>query len=139
MSAIDKGEVDYSYLKGIVEKLLAAFGLSGYKFIESNHHLLQPGKGAEIADLALIGELHPDVRRNYDLDIPVVFLELDLDKLFELSQTEKQYQPLPKYPSVSRDVAMYVPKGLENQFIIASIKKVGGELVENVYLFDKFK
>ncbi|OGC22765.1 phenylalanine--tRNA ligase subunit beta [candidate division WOR-1 bacterium RIFOXYB2_FULL_42_35] len=139
LSAIDKGEVDYSYLKGIVEKLLAAFGLSGYKFIESNHHLLQPGKGAEIADLALIGELHPDVRRNYDLDIPVVFLELDLDKLFELSQTEKQYQPLPKYPSVSRDVAMYVPKGLENQFIIASIKKVGGELVENVYLFDKFK
>lgn len=139
LNFIDKGQVDYFYLKGVAEKLLQSLGLRETKFVESNHHLLQPGKGAEIGDLGIMGELHPEVLRNYDIDKPVIFLEIDLDRLFEQANKTPRYKPLPKFPSVSRDVAMYVPKGLEHQFIVASIKKVGGDLVEDVFLFDKYK
>jgi phenylalanyl-tRNA synthetase beta chain len=139
MSALDKGKADYFYMKGIVENLFLALGIEGCKFAETTNHLIQPGKGADIVQFGVLGELHPDIRRNYEIDKPVVFFEIDLDALFKSTKEERRYKPLPKFPSVSRDVAMFIPKGMENQLIISTIKKVGGELVEDVYLFDKYK
>jgi len=148
MSALDKGQIEYFYTKGIVENLLSALGIEDYKFVETISHLVQPGKGAELVNLGLLGELHPDIRRNYGLapnnfgsgiENPVCFFEIDLDALFKLFKEEKRYKPLPKFPSVSRDIAMFVPKGLENQLILTTIRKTGAEMIENVYLFDRFK
>lgn len=139
MSALDKGRVDYFYIKGILENLFSALGIEDYKLIETQDHLLQPGRGAEIGGLGIIGELHPDIRKNYDIEVPVCFFEIDLDALFKLAKEERRYRPLPKFPSVSRDIAMFIPKGVENQLIISTIKMTGADLVENVYLFDKYK
>ena len=139
MSAIDKGEVDYFYMKGILENLLAALGIDDYKFAETIKHLIQPGKGADLVGLGVLGELHPDIRRNYEFERSVCFFEIDLDALFKLIKEERRYKPLPKFPSVSRDIAMFIPKGVENQLILSTIKTSGGELIESVYLFDKYK
>ena len=139
MSAIDKGQSDYFYLKGILENLLRSVGLEDYKIIETINHLLQPGKGAELTDLGVLGELHPDIRRNYGIEKPVCVFEIDLDSLFKIVNKGKRYKPLPKFPSVSRDVAMFVPKEIENQMIVSLAKKVGADLVESVLLFDKYK
>lgn len=138
MSALDKGKVDYSYIKGILDNLLVALGVDA-RYVETNSHLLLPGRAANVADLGLIGELHPNISKNYELEKPISFFEIDLDELFKLSIKERKYKPLPKFPSVSRDIAMFVPKEIENQMIVTMIKKVGGDLVEDVYLFDKFK
>ncbi len=139
MSALDKGAVDYFYIKGILENLLAVLGIKEHKFVEVDNPFLQPGKGAEISRLGILGELHPDIRRNYEINKPVCFFEIDLDALFKLTKEERRYRPLPKFPSVSRDIAMFIPKELEHQMIISTIKKTGGKLVEDVYLFDKYK
>ena len=139
MSEIDKGQVDYFYLKGVLENLFAAVGVLNHKFFENNHQLLQPGKGAEITGLGLIGELHPEIRANYDLKKSVCFFEIDLSALRMRMEKNKTYQPLPKFPSVSRDIAMYVPRDIEYQMIVGLVKKTGGDLVEDVYLFDKYK
>ncbi len=139
MSKIDKAKVDYFYIKGVLDNLLASLGVKEQKYIESNNALLQPGKAAEMPGLGLVGQLHPDVCRGYEIEKSVCFFEIDLGILFKLCQVDKKYQPLPRFPSVSRDIAMFVPAGLEHQVIVSLIKKVGGELLEDVFLFDKYK
>ncbi|MFH1576864.1 MAG: phenylalanine--tRNA ligase subunit beta [Candidatus Margulisiibacteriota bacterium] len=139
ISAIDKGQVDYSYLKGIIENLFLALGLTGVKFAEANNHLLQPGRSANVSGLGIIGELHSGIAKNFGFEKPVCFFEIDLDALFKLAAKQKKYKPLPKFPSVARDIAMFVPKGIEHQMIVDVIRQVGGSLVEDVFLFDKYK
>ncbi|MFH1683267.1 MAG: phenylalanine--tRNA ligase subunit beta [Candidatus Margulisiibacteriota bacterium] len=139
MSALDKGQVDYSFMKGILENLFSALGVTDYSFVEVNSHLLQPGRGARVEGLGIIGELHPDISKNYGFEKPVGFFEIILDELFLRAAKRRKYRSLPKFPAVSRDIAMFVPKGLENQLIVSTIKKIGGRLVERIYLFDKYK
>ncbi|MGB9612798.1 MAG: phenylalanine--tRNA ligase subunit beta [Candidatus Margulisiibacteriota bacterium] len=139
MSALDKGEVDYFYVKGVVESIFLGLGLELPRLSETENFLLQPGKAATIENLGYFGALHPDIRRNFEISKPVFYFEFDLDALFKLIPLEKKYQPLPKFPFVYRDVSMYLPQGLENQRIVEFISKVGGHLVEKVYPFDKYK
>jgi phenylalanyl-tRNA synthetase beta chain len=139
MSAIDKGEVDYYYLKGVLENLFRDLGIQIPKVSEAKHPWVQPGKGAEIEDLGLFGALHPDIQHNYELTKPLFFFEFDLDSLFKLVPKARSYRPIPKFPSVTRDISMFIPTGLENQLIIEQIIKSGGELVEEVFPFDKYK
>jgi phenylalanyl-tRNA synthetase beta chain len=139
MSALDKARVDYFYMKGILENLVSALGVDVCEFVGMESHLLQPGKGASISGLGVLGELHPDISKNYGFEKPVCFFEIDLDELFKRAAKEKRYKPLPKFPSVSRDIAMYIPRGIKNQVILSTIKEAGGELVEKIFLFDKYK
>lgn len=139
MSALDKGKVDYFYIKGILDNLSSSLGIAPQKLVGIEHVLLQPGRGALAQGLGIMGELHPDIRKNYDLDAPLCFFEIDLDALYKLAREEKRYKPLPKFPFVSRDIAMFAPKGVGNHLVISTIKKIGKELVENVFLFDKYK
>ncbi|MCU0641588.1 MAG: phenylalanine--tRNA ligase subunit beta [Candidatus Margulisbacteria bacterium] len=139
MSALDKGAADYSFIKGIVETLFRELGVELPKVVGSNSFLLQPGKGAEADGLGVWGALHPTIQRNYELTKPAFFFELDLDALFKLVPTGKRYQQLPKYPSVSRDISMFLPAGLEHQQIVELIERTGGDLVEDVYPFDKYQ
>jgi len=139
MSAMDKGEVDYSYLKGVIENLFRDLGIDLPKVAEANNFLLQPGNGAEIDKIGILGALHPDISRNYEFTKPVFIFELDLEALFKLMPEEQRCRHLPKYPCVSRDISMFIPAELENQAIIELIERTGGELIESVYPFDKYK
>ena len=69
----------------------------------------------------------------------MVFFEIDLEELFKLAVKDKRYKPLPKFPYISRDISIYVPKGLYHQQIIDTIMKYGDDLVEEVFPFDKYK
>ena len=139
MSALDKGEVDYYYLKGILENLFRGLGLEFPDVSESDNYLLQPGKGAKLEGLGIFGALHPDIQRNFELAKPIFFFELDLDALAKLAAAEKKYEPLPKFPSISRDISMSLPADLNNQTIIETVERTGGDLVEDVFPFDRYK
>ncbi|OGC13954.1 phenylalanine--tRNA ligase subunit beta [candidate division WOR-1 bacterium RIFCSPHIGHO2_02_FULL_53_26] len=139
MSALDKGEVDYYYLKGILENLFRGLGLEFPDVSESDNYLLQPGKGAKLEGLGIFGALHPDIQRNFELAKPIFFFELDLDALAKLAAAEKKYEPLPKFPSISRDISMFLPADLNNQTIIETVERTGGDLVEDVFPFDRYK
>jgi len=139
MSALDKGTVDYSYLKGVIETVMRDLGIELPKVTGSDNPLLQPGKGAGVEGLGIWGALHPDIQRSYELTQPAFFFELDLEALLRLIPAGKRYRPLPKFPSVSRDISMFIPAGLEHQQIMELIERTGGELIEYVYPFDQYK
>ncbi|MDD5594599.1 MAG: phenylalanine--tRNA ligase subunit beta, partial [Candidatus Margulisbacteria bacterium] len=139
MSALDKGEVDYFYVKGILENLCRGLGIELPAVAGSDNYLLQPGKGAQVEGLGIFGALHPDIQRNFELTKPAFFFELDLDALVKLAAAEKKLEPLPKFPSMSRDISMIIPADLDNRTIIETVERTGGELVEDVFPFDKYK
>jgi len=139
MSAVDKGSIDYFYFKGLLENLFKSLRIQPNNLMESSSHLLHPGKAAEIPGLGLIGGVHPDILLNYEIKRPVYFIEIDLDALFEQYSPNAAYKPLPKFPAIDRDIAMFVPKGLQHIMIMSLIKKTGEGLVEKVFLFDKYK
>lgn len=138
------GEVDYFGLKGVVENLLDSLGIKSASFKRmSDNASYHPGKTAELVigrtSLGVLGEIHPDVAENYDLEVSCYVAEIDLDKLYEYAKTSKSYKALPKYPAVTRDIALLVDDTILVQEIEETIKKAGGNLVESVKLFDVYK
>ncbi|EPB8147190.1 phenylalanine--tRNA ligase subunit beta [Clostridium perfringens] len=138
------GQCDYFDLKGIVENLLDSLGLKSASFKRmSENPSYHPGKTAELilgrTSLGVLGEIHPDVNENYGVDVPCYVAELDLDVMYNFSKTEKAYKPLPKYPAITRDIALLVDDAVLVQEIEDAIRKAGGQVVEKVELFDVYK
>jgi len=106
---------------------------------ETDNHLVQPGRSALLPGIGLLGAMHPDIQRNYELSKPVVMLEFDLEALQLLANQSRHYRPLPKFPSITRDVSMVLPKTVTNQMVIELVLTLGGSLVEAVTPFDRFK
>ncbi|RXI39258.1 phenylalanine--tRNA ligase subunit beta [Clostridium tetani] len=138
------GEVDYLNLKGILENLVEELNIekSSYKR-ESEHPTFHPGKTAKLyvnkEFAGLLGEIHPDVLDNYDIDEKCYIAELNLDVLFKNVNIEKKYTALPKFPAVDRDMALLVDDKVLVQDIESIIRNKGGKILEDVKLFDVYK
>ena len=85
------------------------------------------------------GELHPYVIENYNLGQRVYVAEINIDTVFENLNLTKSYNPLPKYPSTSRDIALIVKDEVFVKQIEDIIKANGEDLVESYKLFDVYK
>lgn len=138
------GNCDYLDLKGSVENILETLGIKKASFErESENITFHPGKTANLflkKELAgVLGEIHPDARENYGIDTRCFVAELNLDVLYAASNTEKKYTPLPKFPAVSRDLALLVEDEVSVGQIEDIIIKSGGNIVETVKLFDVYK
>lgn len=138
------GNCDYLDLKGVVENALEKLGLSKVKFTrESDNPSYHPGKTAALMrgnkKVGVLGEVHPDVSENYGVDENCYLAELNLDLLFEYAKTDKKYKALPKFPAVTRDIALLVDDEILVQEIEDTIRRAGGNLVEKVELFDIYK
>ena len=138
------GQEDFYELKGVVEALLDELGIKGYEItVEKNHPTYHPGRCANIVVgdkiLGTIGELHPTVMENYDLNKRCYCGELDFSILLKLSQLEKSYEPLAKYPSITRDFAIVVDKTILAKQIEDIIKSKGGDILESFKLFDVYE
>ena len=138
------GEVDYLELKGAVENILAALGIKNAKFArESTNPSFHPGKTATITiknQLAgILGEIHPDVAENYEIDERCYVAEIYLEELYKNAEQDKNYKALPKYPAVTRDIALLIDEAILVQDIEEAINKQGGNIVEGIKLFDVYK
>lgn len=138
------GDCDYLDLKGIVENIIDGLGISKAKYVrESENQSYHPGKTAALMvrnkKVGAFGEVHPDVTENYGINVNCYVAELDLDSLFEASTTVKSYKPLPKFPAVTRDIALLCDDSILVAEIEETIRKAGGNLVEKVQLFDIYK
>lgn len=138
------GAVDYYDLKGIVENVMNSIGISGVSFVrESENKAFHPGKTASISikkkSAGILGEIHPDVAENYGVDARCYIAELNLDVLYELADIERKYKALPKFPAVTRDIALLVEDSILVQEIEDIILKQGGSIVEKIKLFDVYK
>jgi phenylalanyl-tRNA synthetase beta chain len=138
-----KGEVDFFFLKGIVEALGERLGLKT-DLGPMNSPFLHPGKSARLEaeghELGWIGQIHPEVAETFDLPTAAFGFSLtDLELVSSLSHPKRQYSLLPRFPAVVRDVALLVPEDLPHSAPNALIRKAGGDLVDEVRLFDVYQ
>lgn len=138
------GKCDFLDLKGIIENILNRLGINKVKYLrEQNNNTFHPGKTAKLQlrgkDAGVFGEIHPEVQEEYGLSMACFVAELDLDLLFEAANTTKKYTPIAKFPAATRDISILVNDDILAGDLEETIKKVGGNLVEMVSLFDIYK
>ena len=147
---------DFYALKGVIEELLSIMGIKEPVFVaESEYGVYHPGRcarvlveasdamkaaGEEYEELGIMGEIHPDAAANFGLDgVRVYCAELMFGAIARKADTEIVYKPLPKYPSTSRDIALLVDETMEVGKIENVIRQMGGQILENVRLFDVYR
>ncbi|WP_053956172.1 phenylalanine--tRNA ligase subunit beta [Inediibacterium massiliense] len=137
-------EVDFYSMKGAVEALLKRLGIENIEYIpEKNHATFHPGRCANIVygnhTLGVMGEIHPDVLENYKMGTRVYVVEIDGTMLMEVTRLDRVYKELPKYPAMTRDIALVVKDEVYVKQIEDIARVNGGEILENIKLFDVYK
>jgi phenylalanyl-tRNA synthetase beta chain len=142
----DKEEFDFFDLKGILERVFEVFSISeGVRFEKAPQiRFLHPGKSAKALlggeEAGFFGGLHPEFQERLGISKRVYIFEIDLDKLSSsIKGVEKRFRPLPKFPSVRRDIALVVDESVAVGEVLNEIKKVESSLIEDVNVFDVFK
>lgn len=131
-------------LKGILCEALGKLGISELRFCpEDQAGAFHPGRCAKIfageKALGVMGEIHPEVLDKYGIGAKALCAELDFDLISELANTEKMYHPLPKYPSIKRDIAMVVKEEVMVAELERVIREEGKKLLESAALFDVYR
>ena len=136
-------------LKGIVEALFENMGISNVYYVSESEYgtyhpgrcariMLRPEKGEDI-ELGIMGEVHPDVSENFEIDVRAYAAELFFDKLVTFADKEVHYVRPPKYPAMVRDIAMIVDEDETVAKIEEVIKAAGTDLLKAVTLFDVYR
>lgn len=138
------GDVDFYSLKEIVDTLFQRLGIKNVEYVpKEDNPIFHPYRTAEIIykgeSLGIIGEVHIEVMENFEIDKKSYIGELNFDKIVELSNLDKTYKPLPKYPSITRDIALVVDRDI----MVGDLEKIiwsnGEGLIEEVELFDIYE
>ena len=134
--------VDFFDMKGIVEELFRALGISKYTVEAGEHFAMHPGKtalfkkGREV--IASVGELHPQAAENFGIKQKVYLFEMDLEVLMKYTGKSFHFESLPKYPAIARDLAIVVDEDVASADIERVIAKNGGKHFKDVTLFDVY-
>jgi len=134
--------VDFYTVKNIVTWLLAKFGVRA-SIAAGGDDYYHPGRKAimtvDSTQLAALGEIHPDVAEAFDIKGRVVVAEVDLDALRPLEKDFYGIKPLPKFPAVSRDIAVVVDEAVGAGTMMDAIRAAAGKLLEDAKLFDIYR
>jgi len=143
--AAQSNQLDFFDLKGIVAALLDALHISNAVY-EPAADLLSyhPGKCARVkvgdVEVAVLGELHPLVKENYDfLNAPVLVAEINVEALRQTAAGLFIARPVPVFPPVLEDLAVVVDESLPAEQVAAVIRKTAGKLLSDLRLFDIFR
>ena len=136
--------MDFFRLKGCIVTMLEKLGIQAVTFVpEAQNSTFHPGRCANImvgeCSLGIIGELHPEVMEAYGIETRTYLAELNFTEMVSRSNLEKKYQPLPKYPAMTRDIAVLVKDEVTHGQLIALIQSNGKAILESVKLFDVYK
>lgn len=137
-------KVDFFYVKGIVEDLLCSLNINKYEFdTNEKEYAFHPGRCASVIvngkEIGVLGEIHPQVADNFDIDTRVYVISLSMDDMYDNQNDLKTYTPLPKFPPVTRDLAFICDDNLKIAQLEKTISKAAGSLLENMELFDVYK
>ncbi len=138
------GKRDFFDLKGVIESSLVYAGYSGrFTFGPSNEPYLYPKRQAVIkvdsVDIGYMGQAHPSVSENYEVDGELFVFELDIDTLSRLAVSVVRHRGKSKFPSAKRDLAVVAPEEMSIERMVESIRKHGGKSLDDVALFDLFR
>jgi phenylalanyl-tRNA synthetase beta chain len=137
-------EADFYYVKGCVEQVLAELRTPVPTFTAGEvQPYLNPDKGATIRvegdKVGALGELLPEVAHAFELPPGVLIFEFDLPLLSHHMSREITFAPLPRFPSVARDVAVTIDAGISAEEIAAIIKGVDNKYIESIEVFDCYQ
>ena len=135
---------DFFTAKGVLEELLNKAGLKDYDIEASaEEYSFHPGRCAVLSvqgeRLGVLGEIHPQCSENYGIGTRVYVFKLDVAVLYKYANTEKSYTPLPKYPAVTRDIALLCDETIPVITLQKAIANAGGKIVESIKLFDVYQ
>lgn len=136
---INNSKVDFYTVKGVVEELLEYLGFGGrYSFVVGGvSDEFHPGQSASIIlqgkQIGVIGKFHPNVLKDN-----VYVFEINLDKLLSNYPSKMSYKDIPKFPSISKDIAFILNKDVTAGEVMAIIKKAGGKLLQSISVFDVY-
>jgi phenylalanyl-tRNA synthetase beta chain len=122
---------------------LARLGLTDrVEFRQANVEGMHPGRTADLlldnARIGFVGQIHPNVQKELDLKETYVF-ELSLKALLEAETAPLQYESIPRYPSITRDIALVVDKEVVAGKLSEVITVAGGNLLKEVSVFDLYE
>jgi phenylalanyl-tRNA synthetase beta chain len=136
----DAAQLDFFDAKGVVQGLLSQVGLEAV-FETGDDGGLFPGKRAGITvdgeRIGAVGELHPKVAQAFELSGDACLIELDLETLLSRLAPVRQYEPIPRFPGVTRDIALVVDEQVSYGRVEAIIRSF--PLVTKVTLFDLYR
>ena len=139
------GEGDFFTLKGVVEEFLEKAGLKSQRKYtpEAEHPYLHPGRKADILYegevIGFIGEVHPDVLDTYGIGEKACVAVIDLPMVTAKATFDKKYEPIGRFPAVTRDISMVMNKEILVGTVEEVIRKKGGKLLESCNLFDVYE
>lgn len=137
-------KADFFDLKEAVEQLLSRLNRDAdFEFIATKEYKnMHPGQTANILTngdvVGFIGKIHPSYQKELGITDSFVF-QLDLDKLYNLDKVTDIYEPISKYPAVSRDIAILVRDNISSQDIVDIIIKNSGKYLVDIKLFDVYQ
>ncbi|MBY0146635.1 phenylalanine--tRNA ligase subunit beta [Neobacillus niacini] len=139
----EKKAVDFYVLKGILEGLFAKLGLTeSVTYVQAKVDNMHPGRTAEIhlngERIGFVGQVHPTMQKELDLKDTYVF-ELSLKAILEEATAPLRYLGIPRFPSITRDIALVVDKETVAGVLKDIIQTAGGKLLKEVNVFDLYE
>ncbi len=139
------GEGDFYTLKGVVEAFLESVGMKALPEYDPKaaKNFLHPGRQAAISyegsAIGYLGEVHPAVCANYDMKTRAYVAVLDIPAIVPFTTFDRKYSGIAKFPAVTRDISMVVPKTVLAGDIEKMIRQRGGKKLESLKLFDIYE
>ncbi len=136
--------MDFFALKGTVETLLEGMRIDAPRFTaETENPSYHPGRCAQVwvgeQLLGVFGQIHPTVAARYGVDDALYAAELSFEALYAAQGPERVYTPLPRFPAVSRDLAVVCDNAIPVAALADTIQAAGGQYLESVSLFDIYR
>ncbi|MFQ9114638.1 phenylalanine--tRNA ligase subunit beta [Eubacterium sp.] len=139
------GDGDFFTMKGVVEEFLGQVGINKNITYDpkAGKTFLHPGRQANVIYddkvIGYLGEVHPLVCENYAMKTRAYVAVIDMPYIYEMANFDKKYEGIAKFPAVSRDISMVVPKEIMVGQIEDVIKQRGGNILEDYNLFDIYE
>lgn len=139
------GDMDFFVMKGVVEEFFDKAGMNKKVHYDpqAGKSCLHPGRQANIIYdkkvIGYLGQVHPDVADNYKIGDSAYIAVLDMPALMDFTTFDRKYEGIARYPAVSRDISMVVPKHVLVGQIEDMIAQRGGRILESYHLFDIYE
>lgn len=139
------GEGDFFTMKGVIEEFFDSIGMRSKITYnpDAGKVYLHPGRQANIGyegvTVGFLGEVHPEVLDNYNIGTKAYVAVLDMPEIVPFATFERKYEGIAKYPAVTRDISMVVPKTILVGQIEEMIELRGGKILESYSLFDIYE
>ena len=139
------GDGDFYSLKGVVEEFFDCIGMKKRIVYDpkAGKNFLHPGRQAKIVyegeELGYIGEVHPAVCDNYAIGTRAYVAVIDIMNVLDFATFDRKYEGIAKYPAVTRDISLEVPKNVLAGDIEGVIAQRGGKILESYQLFDLYE